>query len=158
MRRKLTILGTVGAALALTAVALAYFLGTGSGTANAKSGSSPVAVDVSVDASAAQALYPGDAAVNVPVTISKQAGGHPAHISAVHLTVGTPTGGTGTCLASWFLVTDPANTVANFPNGTNVNTGNPLTVNGTIQYDPAFDNTDESGCSGATIPITATAS
>lgn len=155
MRKKLTILLGVVGALVVAGVALAYFLGAGSGTANAKSGTSPVAVDVAVDASNAQALYPGDAAVNVPITISKQAGGHPAHISAVHLTVGTPTGGTGTCLASWFAVTDP--TAGSFPAGTNVN-GTPLVVTGTIQYDPAFDSTDESGCSGATIPITATAS
>jgi hypothetical protein len=153
MKRKYKVAAVAIAALVLAGTALAYFLGTGTGTANAKSGTSPVTVGVSVDSSNAQALYPGDPAANVPVTVSYLS--HPARISAVHLTIGTITGNPGTCLPSWFKLTDPS---TGFGSGTNVTNGTPLVVNGSVQYDPAFDNVDESGCSGATIPITATAS
>lgn len=148
-KRKLIAAGvvTLVVLIAVTA-AWAWYGGSGASAAtNAKAGASPVAVNVAVDASAAQALYPGDSAP-IGVTVSS-VGNRSAHVGSITLSLGTLAPG---CSSGWFTLTDPSG----LPAGANVSPGNPLEVGGAIAFDES--GTDQSACSLADLPITATAS
>lgn len=150
-RKQIVFLAALAIAAATAVGGYAYFTTPGSGSGTATVGTS-TALTIT-QTGTITGLLPGSAAVPITYTITNSAGNGAQNLGIVSATIGSVTGGSGTCDASNFTVAAASSPVGTIADG--------ATYTSSASTEPTLQmietGTNQDACQGATVSLSLSA-